>query len=231
MFDQMKILGVIAARGGSKGVPRKNVRRAGGKPLIAWMIEAAGRSRLMDRLILSSDDSEIIRVAGQYGCEAPFVRPAHLARDESSVSDVIVHAMESVPGYDFVMLLQPTSPLTRAEDIDGCIESCINSSSDAMVSVTQVDKSPYWMFHMDGTAMLKPVLGERYLNKRRQDLPVSYLPSGAIYMARSSWFMANRSFYSDTTRGYVVPAERSLDIDTESDLRYFDWITKANRQK
>jgi len=224
MFNGMKILGIIPARGGSKGVPRKNVRNAGGQPLISWMIQAAKQSKYMDHLVLSSDDMEIINVARQYGCEVPFVRPQALARDDSSVSDVVIHALERIPGYDYLVLLQPTSPLTLAEDIDGCIESCIGLNASSMVSVAEVDKSPYWMFHLDERSCLIPVLDASGLNKRRQDLPVSYLPSGAVYMARSAWFLENKSFYSSSTQAYIIPKERCLDIDSEEDLSYFQWV-------
>ena len=226
MFKKKSILAIIAARGGSKGVPQKNIRFAGGKPLIAWIIEAAKRSSYIDRLILSCDDHEIIKVAEDYGCEAPFVRPKELARDDSSVSDAILHAMEKIPGYDYVMLLQPTSPLTQEQDIDGCIESIINLNSKSMVSVTEPEKNPYWMFKMENNSRLKPVMGNEYLNHRRQDLPYIFIPTGAIYIARSQWFMENRSFYSELTTGYKIPIERSLDIDTELDLKLLEVLIK-----
>lgn len=222
MFMKKSILAIIAARGGSKGVPRKNIRFAGGKPLIAWIIEAAKTSSYIDRLILSCDDHEIIKTAEDYGCEVPFVRPKELARDDSSVSDVILHAMEKIPGYDYVMLLQPTSPLTREQDIDGCIESIIALNSESMVSVTEPEKSPYWMFEMESNSRLKPVMGNEYLNRRRQDLPSIFIPTGAIYIARSEWFMEKKSFYSESTTGYKIPNERSLDIDTEFDLKLLE---------
>jgi len=224
MFQNKKILTIIPARGGSKGVPRKNIKLAGGKPLIAWMIEAAKKSKYNDRLILSSNDNEIMRVAQKYGCEVPFVRPEEHAQDDSPSSDVIVHALNEIPAYDYVMLLQPTSPLTITKDIDGCIEFCINLSAKATVSVTEPEKTPYWMFRMGKNKRLKPFLSAKYLNYRRQDLPHAYIPTGAIYIAESKWFLENRSFYSESTKGYVIPRERSLDIDTESDFKLFEFL-------
>ncbi len=221
MFKNKKILAIIPARGGSKGVPGKNIKLAGGKPLIAWIIEAAKSSIYIDRLMLSSDDNQIISVAKNYGCEVPFVRPSDFAQDDSSASDAILHALNKISGYDYVMLLQPTSPLTITKDIDGCIESCINSKAKATVSVTEPGKSPYWMFNMGSDNTLIPVLGKEYLNMRRQDLPLVYLPTGAIYMAEFDWFLKNRSFYSDSTKGYIIPMERSLDIDSEFDFKLF----------
>ena len=227
MFNNKKILAVIPARGGSKGVPRKNIRLAGGKPLIAWIIDAAKQSRYIDRLIMSSDDEQIIQVAKQYGCEVPFVRPQELAQDDSTASDVVLHALKEVPGYDYVMLLQPTSPLTRTRDIDGCMEFCINANADSAVSVTQPDKNPYWMFHMDQDNRLTPVFGEKYLNRPRQKLPSVFIPTGAIYMAKINWFLKNRSFYSDLTLGFFIPQDFSLDIDAEKDLRIFDFLVES----
>lgn len=224
MLKNKKILAIIPARGGSKGVPGKNIKQAGGKPLIAWIIEAAKQSIYIDRLILSSDDDEIIRVAQIYGCEVPFVRPPDLAQDDSSASDVVLHALRQIPGYDYVMLLQPTSPLTQTQDIDGCIEFCINSNASASVSLTKPDKSPYWMFNMGADNQLLPVLGETYLNRPRQELPEVYMPNGAIYIAEFEWFLKNRSFYSDSTLGFLIPQERSLDIDSEWDFKFFELI-------
>ncbi|RLC16082.1 MAG: acylneuraminate cytidylyltransferase family protein [Deltaproteobacteria bacterium] len=224
MFKNKKILAIIPARGGSKGVPGKNIKLAGGKPLIAWIIEAAKSSIYIDRLMLSSDDNQIISVAKNYGCEVPFVRPSDLAQDDSSASDAILHALNEISGYDYVMLLQSTSPLTIVKDIDGCIESCIGSNVKSTISVTEPDKSPYWMFSMGKDKRLAPVLGEKYLRRPRQELPIVYIPTGAIYIAEIEWFLKNKSFYSDSTSGYIIPQDRSLDIDTRLDFKIFETI-------
>ncbi|MCK5099983.1 MAG: acylneuraminate cytidylyltransferase family protein [Desulfobacteraceae bacterium] len=224
MFNGKQILAVIPARGGSKGVHRKNIKIAGGKPLIAWVIEAAKKSKYIDRLILSSDDSEIISVAENFGCDAPFVRPAQLAQDRSTVSDVIIHTLHKIPDFDYIMLLQPTSPLILAEDIDGCIEFCINSNVKSVVSVTEPGKNPYWTFTMGADNKLVPVFEQKYFQQQRQELPLVYMPTGAIYIAESKWFLENKSFYSDSTVGYIIPRERSLDIDSELDFKVFEAI-------
>ncbi|MCP3872945.1 MAG: acylneuraminate cytidylyltransferase family protein [Desulfobacteraceae bacterium] len=224
MFKEKKILAVITARGGSKGVHRKNIKLAGGKPLIAWMINAAKKSKYIDRLILSSDDSEIISVAQNLGCDAPFVRPLELAQSKSSVSDVIIHALNKLQGFDYVMLLQPTSPLTITEDIDGCVDFCINSKAYSVVSVTEPQKNPYWTFTMGDDNNLAPVFEQKYFNMQRQELPSVYTPTGAIYIAQSKWFLKNKSFYSELTKGYFIPKERSLDIDSELDFKVFETI-------
>lgn len=224
MKQKPSILAVITARGGSKGVPGKNIKIAGGKPLIAWVIEAAKGASLIDRLILSSDDADIIGVAEEWGCEAPFVRPAALARDESLTIDVVLHTLDMISGYDYVVLLQPTSPLTKSEHIDGCIRQCIELRAKTLVSVCEVAKSPYWMFKKDETNRLTPFLGQEYLNKRRQDLPKAYIPTGAVYVAATDWLRENRSFYTEETSGYLVPRQYALDIDTTMDFLVFETL-------
>lgn len=227
MFNNKKILAVIPARGGSKGVPRKNIKMAAGKPLISWMIQAAKGSFYIDRLIVSSEDREIIDIAWEYGCDIPFVRPSELAGDDSSSVDVILHAIEQISGYDYVMLLQPTSPLTTTSDIDGCIEVCVNSNAPSTVSIAESVKSPHWMFGLDEHNRLSAVMGAEYLNCRRQDLPPSYIPTGAVYIVDTRWFLENKSFYSASTLGYIVPQERSLDIDSEMDFEFFRFLVNC----
>ena len=134
MIDGRSVLAIIPARGGSKGVPRKNIRPLGGKPLIAWTIEAAHRSAWIDRLILSSEDQEIIDTACAWGCDVPFVRPAELARDCTPGIDPVLHALKQLPSFDLVVLLQPTSPLRSAADIDRCIERCQRGGAPAAVT-------------------------------------------------------------------------------------------------
>ncbi len=222
MKNRPLILAVITARGGSKGVPHKNIKMAGGKPLIAWMIEAAKGAAFIDRLILSSDDTDIIKVAKKWGCEVPFVRPAELAQDESLTIDVVLHALDMVSDYDYVVLLQPTSPLTKSEHIDGCIRQCIESGAKTLVSVCETSKSPYWMFKKDDTDILTPFLGQNYLNKRRQDLPKAYIPTGAVYVADIKWLRAKQSFYTEKTAGYLIETKYAVDIDTLTDFKIFE---------
>ena len=219
MIGTKTVLAIIPARGGSKGVPRKNIREVAGKPLIAWTIEAARKSVYIDRLILSSDDAEIIRVAGEWGCEAPFVRPAELARDDTPGIDPVLHALGALPEkYDYVVLLQPTSPLRSAADIDGCIERCFRAAADSCVAVTVPDKSPFWMFTLDDQAKMRPLLETPGQFTRRQALPAVYALNGAVYVSRTEWLAAARAFVAEGTLAHIMPAERSLDIDDETDL-------------
>jgi N-acylneuraminate cytidylyltransferase len=219
MISGRSVLAIIPARGGSKGVPRKNIRKVGGKPLIAWSIEEARKSQYIDRLILSSEDEEIIEIARRWGCEVPFIRPVELAQDETPGIAPILHALDALPQrYDIVVLLQPTSPLRNTEDIDGCIAHLVAQNATSCVSVTEPDKSPYWMYRFDKNTFLKPLFGEQTYTSRQQ-LPKVYALNGAVYVAECSWLIHSKGFISHSTVGYIMPKERSLDIDTEHDLR------------
>lgn len=221
-----KILAIIPARGGSKGVPRKNIRELAGKPLIAWTIKEAKKSKYIDRLILSTEDDEIIEVAKQYGCEVPFKRPIELAQDDTPGIDPVLHAIEQCPGYDYVVLLQPTSPLRTVDDIDGCIEQLFSSDgTNFCVSVTEPEKSPYWMYTLEDERMV-PLLPKDTLVTRRQDLPKVYALNGAIYVAKTEKLIEEKSFLSSNTSGYIMPQERSFDIDTLIDFTICDLLKK-----
>lgn len=217
MIQGMSILAVIPARGGSKGVPGKNIRPAGGKPLIAWTIGAAQNSKYLDRTILSSDDPAIIDVARKLGCDAPFIREPGLAMDDTPGIEVVIDALNRCPGFDCVVLLQPTSPLRTGEDIDNAVERCIAMGAPACVSVCAAQESPYWMFTLDSDTRLNPLLPGNTI-ARRQDLPQVYSLNGAVYVARVEWLVRQRSFLTPETIAYEMPRERSLDIDTEADF-------------
>lgn len=225
MIGDKAILAIIPARGGSVGVPRKNIRAVAGKPLLAWTIEEAKKSKYIDRLILSSEDPEIISVARRWGCEVPFVRPSELAQNHVTGIDPILHAIQTLSErYDYVVVLQPTSPLRIAEDIEGCIEKCIDLNKPACVTVSMPDKSPYWMYHVDENEILKPVLPQKEAILLRQKLERVYALNGAVYVAKIDWFLENKRFIGEETAAYIMPRERSLDIDDELDLRVFEAI-------
>lgn len=227
MINNKTVLAIIPARGGSKGVPRKNIRDLAGKPLIAWTIEEAKKSNYIDRLILSSEDAEIIQVAKRWGCEVPFVRPSELAQDDTPGIEPVLHAIYTLPEkYDFVVLLQPTSPLRTVADIDGCIEKCINEKANSCVSVAISEKSPYWMYNLNSDSTITPFVKTVEKHVRRQDLPQVYALNGAVYVAESGWLSEFKSFISDNTIGWVMPCNRSLDIDSENDLILLNYIIK-----
>lgn len=220
MYQGKKILGLITARGGSKGIPRKNIIDVGGKPLIAWTIDAAKQSKLLDRVVLSSDDDEIIQVARLLGCEVPFKRESRLSGDAASSADVVADCLQRVPGYDYIVLLQPTSPLRSTEDIDSAIKTCIDKKAPACVSVCEAEESPYWMYTLQGEGAMVPVINNGYL--RRQELPSVYILNGAIYVADVRWFAQARGFMSSGTVAYCMPRGRSIDIDVIGDLERFN---------
>ena len=229
MTEDKRVLGVILARGGSKGLPRKNVLDLAGKPLIAWTIEAGLASTYIDRLILSSDDEEIMRVAKAHGCDVPFQRPDNLAEDDTSSMDTLLHALRQVSGYEYVVLLQPTSPLRTADDIDACIEKMHESGAPACVSVTKTDKPPQWMYTLQDDDRLAPVLPEKEQVTRRQDATPTYVLNGSIYLADTNWLVEHKSFMHDETAAYVMPSDRSVDIDDEVDMRIAETILKNTR--
>ena len=226
MIDGRKVLGLIPARGGSKGLPRKNVLPTAGKPLIAWTVEAALASKYLDRVILSSDDDEIIAAAEQAGCEVPFKRPAEFATDQATTLDVARHALPKLPGFDILVVLQPTSPLRSGADIDATLEQLIEHQASSAVSVTEPAKSPYWSYRMNEQGRLVTLLDPELAKKRRQDLPPAYVLNGAVYAARIDWLLEQGGFVGADTVAHVMPAERSLDVDTALDLKMVELCLK-----
>ena len=223
----MRVLGIITARGGSKGIPGKNLKLLGGKPLLHYSIEAANDTPL-DRLILSTEDQKIAETARSLGCEVPFMRPAELARDETPHLPVIVHATRWLLEHqdykaDIVLILQPTSPLRSSADIAAALRMLELSGADSVVSVNEVSPHahPMRMLRVDdnGNAVLfatgQPV--KTRIN-RRQDLPKAWVMNGAVYACRTEVLLgAAPSLYGDRVVAYPMPAERSISIDTPED--------------
>ena len=220
MIQGLSVLALITARGGSKGLPGKNVRPVQGRPLIDFTIAAARAAALVDRVVLSTDDDEIARLAEASGCDVPFRRPAELASDEARSMDVVMHALDQLPRYDIVVLLQPTSPAREAGDIDATVQRLMDTDAPACVSVCAVEESPYWMFSLGECARLKPLLGTPPA-MRRQDLPPVYALNGAVYAARTDALHRMGSFLGPETVAHVMPRERSIDIDTLEDFENF----------
>jgi len=221
-----RVLAVIPARGGSKEVPGKNIRDAGGKPLIAWTIEAARLSRRIDRAVFSSDDARIIAVAREHGADVPFVRAARLGDDRAPMQDVVLDAVERCPGYEWIVLLQPTSPLRTAADIDGAIDRCVQMKAPSCVTVCAAHESPYWMYRMGRDGRLEPLMGPDSPGNR-QELPPVFVLNGAVYVARTDWLRREKNFVTAETVAYEMPASRSLDIDTELDFHYLKVLLAA----
>lgn len=213
------MLALIPARGGSKGLPGKNIRPLKGRPLIGWSIEAARASRYVSRIVVSSDDEEILAVARDQGAETPFRRPASLAGDATPGMDVVLHALDQLAGFEWVVLLQPTSPLRLAADIDAAIEQCLKTNAPACVSVCEAPASPWWMFEVGAECRMRSFLPAEQRPVRRQDLPDLYALNGAVYVAKTEWLRMSLSFLTEETVAYVMPPARSVDIDTLFDFQ------------
>jgi CMP-N,N'-diacetyllegionaminic acid synthase len=213
-----RVLGLIPARGSSKGVPRKNLRMLGDKPLLHWTVEAARGSRHVDRLVLSTDDDEIAEVGESLGIDVPFRRPARFATDGATADAVVLHAIGTLSDrFAYVVYLQPTSPFRSSSDIDGCLERLASRDADACVSVRIVSERPEWMYYLADNDRLTP-LTDRFEVAPRQDLRSCYLLNGAVYAGRVDAFLRNGSFLTEGTLGYVMPPERSLDLDEPADF-------------
>ncbi len=228
MIDNENVLGLITARGGSKGLPGKNLMRLGGQSLIGRTITTALQSRYLDRIILSTDSSEIAREGELAGCDVPFLRPAELASDTATSRSVALHALEAIGGtWGYIVLLQPTSPLRTVDDIDGCIELACQSRADSITTVTAAEHPPYWLFGMTDGNRLEPILPQEVRPTRRQDAPPCYALNGAVYVVRPSWLQQNSDFVGDGTLGYVMPHERSIDIDTAFDFNLCKYLIET----
>ncbi|MGB9979490.1 cytidylyltransferase domain-containing protein [Methanobacterium sp.] len=224
----MNILAIIPARGGSKGVPRKNIKKIAGKPLIAYTIESAVESKHIDKVIVSTEDQEIAHISKEYGAEI-IKRPEKLALDNSSTIDAIFHCLNylKIEKYmpDIVVLLQPTSPLRTTENIDESIEFFCKKDCESVISVCEFEHSPYWSLKIENH-YLKPNFGDKYFKMRRQDLPTLYLPNGAIFISNPQNLMNYESFYSKKIMPYLMSPENSIDIDSELDFKIAETILK-----
>jgi CMP-N,N'-diacetyllegionaminic acid synthase len=223
----MSILALIPARGGSKGVPRKNIRELCGKPLIAWSIEAAQKSKYIDRLVVSTEDEEIAEIARNYGAEVPFMRPPELSQDETSGMAPVLHALEQLPGYENILLLQPTSPLRTVKDIDGIIQLYNNNMAPSCVSVCEPSKHPQWMYQILKNGCLDSVIKKPLIN-RRQELSEIFALNGSLYLAQTEWFNRRNTFINEETLGYIMPTERSVDIDSPLDWKWAEFLLKES---
>lgn len=234
MNQKPNILAIIPARGGSKGIPGKNVKLLGGKPLLEYTIESAQESRLLSRVILTSDDEAIINLAKSIGLEVPFVRPAHLATDLSGSLEVVQHALtffkENGELFDAVCLLQPTTPFRESGSIDAAIKQFMDSGCDSLVSVRQVpaEFNPHWVFEADEKGCLHIATGEKEIIKRRQELPVAYFRDGSIYLTKTEVILKQKSLYGDTI-GYIVSKNKQfINLDTPEDWERAEWILKKS---
>ena len=225
----MSLLAVVIARGGSKGVPRKNIKDFCGKPLIAWTIEEAKKSKKIDRLIVSTEDTEIKEIAEKYGAEVPFLRPRELAEDHSESVEVLLHTLEMLPQYDWIMQLQPTSPFRTYIDIDECFEFANRNNFESVIPVTKVDKSPYWYFRKKPNHVLERMINGNF-SSNRQDIEELFIPCGTVFLFKRDWLISNRRFISKDSIGFEIPRERSLEIDTLEDWDFAEYLMNKKNE-
>ena len=219
------VLGVVLARGGSKGIPRKNVALLAGKPLLAYTAAAALQAKRLSRVILSTEDEEIAAIGRQLGLEVPSLRPRDLAQDDTLAIDVLLHVIREIESqgqrFDAIFTLQPTNPLRRPEDIDGAIDLFERTGADSVISFVAVgDNHPARMKFVDPQGrVVDPPFGELVEGQRRQDLPQLYLREGSVYLTRRDVLVNEHSFKGRDCRAWMVPADRACNIDEP-----IDWI-------
>jgi len=212
------LLALIPARGGSKGIPGKNIRLLAGKPLIAHTIAAAMKVSAIDRLVVSTDHPKIATIAQTWGAEVPFLRPPELAADDTPGIAPVLHALEQFPEVSQVLLLQPTSPLRTTGDIEGILAFQLERQCASVVSVCATAKHPQWSYRLSATGDLNPFLPPAPADCRQQ-LEPAYDLNGALYLCDRAWLQNHGSFVGPGTLGYPMPPERSVDIDTP-----LDWL-------
>ncbi|WP_438968721.1 acylneuraminate cytidylyltransferase family protein [Nonlabens sp.] len=220
----MRVLGIIPARGGSKGVPEKNKKLLCGKPLINYTIESALNSSLLTQVIVSTEDQEIVEIAKKSGADVPFLRPEELASDTAKSIDVVVHAinyMKSIDeSFDAICLLQPTVPFREKGSIDTAIESFIKNQNDSLISVLEVPHqfNPHWVFEeVDGK--LKISTGENEIVSRRQELPPAFYRDGSIYVTSCKLLLDKNSFFGKSLGYFKSSSRNHLNIDTQEDWK------------
>ena len=226
------MLAIVPARGGSKGLPGKNIRPLAGKPLIAYTIEAARTARSIDRVICSTDDPGIARVALEFGAEVPFMRPAELAQDDSLAIDNYIYTVDRLnagpAAIEEYCVLLPTAPLRNAADIDAAAAVFYERNADSVISYYPAPHPVQWHRYIDAGGVLRSFFPEGDALANRQQERAAYLPNGAIYIFRHSVLKRARQYYTDRTYPYLMPARRSVDIDTLEDFEYAEHLLAAS---
>lgn len=225
---EKKILAIIPARGGSKGLPRKNIKKLKGIPLIAYTINAARECEYVDRVVVSTDDEEIADVSRRFGADVPCLRPSELAEDTTPTIDAILHMINYLKeneGYsaEYILLLQCTSPLRNSNHIREGISKLMNSDAEALISVCEAEVNPYWTKVFDGDK-LKSFIDNGVSINRRQDLPDVYRLNGAMYLIKTDVLIRKRTFQPENLIGYIMDHKSSVDIDTELDFKIAEVI-------
>ncbi|WP_044736780.1 cytidylyltransferase domain-containing protein [Geobacillus kaustophilus] len=232
MYKGKTFLAIIPARGGSKGIPRKNITIINGKPLIQYTIDEAKNSKYLDRIIVSTDDKEIAEVAEKCGAEVPFLRPKELATDNAKTIDALIHAVKELEKrgskYDYVVLLQPTQPLRRSWHIDEAIQKIVETNEESLVSVSEVKEHPILMRTIGEDGKVKNLMGISS-TVRRQDFPTFYKVNGAIYINKINENFTKNTSLNDNKLAYLMDKKYDLDIDEPIDLEFFKLFLQLNK--
>lgn len=227
-YKSGKVLALIPARGGSKGIPKKNIKHLNGKPLIEWTIDAAKQCKYIDRVIVSTDDKEIADLSISLGVEVPFIRPNHLALDDTPGIEPVIHALDFFPEVDDLLLLQPTSPLRTVIDINNIFDIRSKFHAQSAVSVVQ-SRPPEWMYRLSADNKLIPVIKDQSKSQNRQSLTRSYMLNGALYLATRQFILNNRTLTTTDTVAYEMPPNRSVDIDTLLDWDFAEYLISLQK--
>ncbi len=218
MFKNKTFLAIIPARGGSKRLPRKNILDLCGKPLISWSIEAGLKSKYVDKVVVSSDDTEILNISNEFKVQV-IKRPNELASDTSTSFDAVKHAIDNLESYEYILLLQPTSPLRNQNHIDKAIEILEEKNADAVISVCEMNHNSVWSNTLDDSLSMEGFISDNLLNNRSQDLKKHYRLNGAIYLCKTDKFLKEKSFFlKKNIFAYVMNSNNSIDIDRKEDF-------------
>ena len=226
------MLAIIPARGGSKGLTRKNIRSLGGKPLILWTIEEAKNSKSLNHIVLSTDDEEIAQICKHTGIDIPFMRPSELAQDDSLAIDNYIYTVDRLNeefnyNYNEFVVLLPTTPLRKSFDIEGAISVFNEKDSDSVISVTCLHFPADWIFRLSKDGTMNSLIKENLI-MNRQDHERYFIPNGGVYVLRNELLKKNRSYFSQKTYPFKMPYERSVDIDTEFDFKLAEYLISKN---
>lgn len=233
MYQDKKILALIPARLESKGLYQKNIKILAGKPLVSWTIEQARLSQYIDDVIVSTDSEEVSEICQKYGAGVPFLRPKELAQDDTDMIDVIQHALKSLQNqnkyYDILVLLQPTSPLRLSTDIDESIDMFSSKNTKAIVSLCEAGHHDYWRNTLPEDGCMKGFINKEDVNTHRQQIPTYYRFNGALYVTDCEYLNKQKGFFGEMTYSYIMPQIRSVDIDTEFDFAFAEFLLQKKR--
>lgn len=230
-----EIIALVTARGGSKGLIGKNMKPLLGKPLIGWTIETGKNCKNINRVMLSTDDEPTADYAKNVNCEVPFMRPAEFATDDASHIDVALHFLEFMQKTEdklpkALFILQPTSPLRSSTDLEAAFAIYKEKSCDAVISVCEPPHHPFLSKKIDDNGLIHDMFELQSAHPRRQDLPLSYAPNGALFLLDVQKFLDQRKFYMEKTAAYIMPASRSVDIDTQFDFDMAEFLMQQQNR-